>query len=142
MQAVHLLHITILLGIKYLFRCIDEQPHSFVTDANCLAITTCLFDHERSGGRLVQHCLKRLHRLWPKLVARCTTDLRQLLASCAAMPFTPIVVDAFRISSDPSLGGFCNARCATICIPGFLLVVSFCDVRFVRLVGLPRCHSR
>lgn len=109
-KAVHLLHICILLGIQHLYECLSRQPTAFVTDNNCLAVTTCLFDHERTRGPLVQHCLHRLHRLWPKLVARYAPDLRQLLASCAQMPFTEVLVEAFRVSSDPHLGGFCNAR--------------------------------
>jgi hypothetical protein len=109
-QAVHLLHICIQLKIEQLFICIDEQPDSYVTDTNFLALTTCLFDHDRSRGRLLQYCLHKLHSLWPKLVTRCPKSLRQLLESCASAPFSDVLVDAFNLCADPEFGGCCNAR--------------------------------
>jgi hypothetical protein len=111
LQAVHLLHICIQLKIEQLFVCMDEQPDAYVTDTNFLALTTCLFDHDRSRGRLLQHCLHRLHSLWPKLVTRCPRSLRQLLESCASAPFSDVLVDAFSLCADPKFGGCCNARC-------------------------------
>jgi hypothetical protein len=109
-QAVHLLHICIQLKIEQLFICIDEQPDSYVTDTNFLALTTCLFDHDRCRGRLLQFCLHKLHSLWPKLVTRCPKSLRQLLESCASAPFSDVLVDAFNLAADPEFGGCCNAR--------------------------------
>ena len=111
LQAVHLLHICIQLKIEQLFICIDEQPDSYVTDTNFLALTTCLFDHDRCRGRLLQFCLHKLHSLWPKLVTRCPKSLRQLLESCASAPFSDVLVDAFNLAADPEFGGCCNARC-------------------------------
>jgi hypothetical protein len=109
-QAVHLLHICIQLKLEQLFVCMDEQPEVYVTDNNFLALTTCLFDHDRSRGNLLQFCLHRLHSVWPKLVARCPRNLRQLLESCANAPFSDVLVDAFSLCADPNFGGCCNAR--------------------------------
>lgn len=113
-QAVHLLHICIQLRIDHLFVCLDEQPETYVTDTNFLALTTCLFDHDKTRGRLLQFCLHRLYSLWPKLVTRCPRSLRQLLESCANAPFSDVLVDAFSLCADPNFGGCCNARCATV----------------------------
>ena len=111
LQAVHLLHICIQLKVEQLFVSMDEQPELFVTDSNFLALTTCLFDHDKSRGNLLQFCLHRLHSVWPKLIARCPRNLRQLLESCANAPFSDVLVDAFSLCADPNFGGCCNARC-------------------------------
>ena len=111
-QVVHFLHVCLHFCLKLLVKCLDTQPEAYVSDNNCLAIVTCLFDHERSGGNLLRHCLLRLHRLWSKSVARSADELRQALTSMADMHFTDVLVDAFSLASDPSLGGLCNARCA------------------------------